>query len=134
MTAGSTLQADLADLQKRLANQPYENMVIGRMWAYHKDLVYQSWVYAKAKTEYGRRLSAVVVRERMNGEKSATVAVHNAEITDEVYEAHLAYRAAEQMVTANREALKILHAELDALRTQAADRRAADAFTARTAT
>lgn len=132
--SGSTLDADLAELRTRLGNQPYENMVIGKMWAYHKDLVYQMWVYAKAKTEYGRRLSTIIIRERANGEKSAAVAANTAEMTDEVYEAHLAYRAAEQMVVADREALKILHAELDALRTQAADRRAADQFQARTQT
>lgn len=132
--AGSTLQADLDGINQRMGNQPRENVVLASMWAYHKDLQYQSWVYAKAKTEYGRRTSVVVVRERMNGEKSATAAVHTAEASEEVYEAHLAYRAAEQMLTADREALRILHAELDVIRTHAADRRMADSFQARTQT
>lgn len=107
------------------------NLIIAKMWVYHKDLEYQSWKYAAAKTDYGRMYARIVVQMRQEGEKSAEVAGRVADMDDKVHNAHLAYRLAEQMVTADREALKILHAELDKYRTEAADMRAADAFMTR---
>jgi hypothetical protein len=108
------------------------NVAIRRMWIYHHDLEIQVGIYADAKTEYGRRLSRVVVQCRQEGEKSYDVCKHIAEMDPEVHDAHLAYRLAEQMIAADKEALRILHAELEAYRTQAADQRAADTFQART--
>lgn len=134
MSNESTLQADLADVRQRMGNQSRELVVLAEMWAYHKDLTFQIWKYAGAKTAYGRRMSQIVVRERANGEKSATAAQHTAEATEEVHNAHLHYRLAEQMIVADREALRILHAELEVWRTKAADARMADSFQARTQT
>jgi hypothetical protein len=111
---------------------PVPNNLIRKMWVYHHDLEIQSWRYAAAKTDYGREYARIVVTVRNEGEKSAEVAGRVADMDPKVHDAHLAYRLAEQMVTANREALKILHAELDAYRTRAADERAADQFQART--
>ncbi|MBT8161036.1 MULTISPECIES: hypothetical protein [Arthrobacter] len=108
------------------------NLILAKMWIYHRDLEVQSWTYAQAKTEYGRRYARVVVQCRLEGEKSAEVAGRYADMDEEVHKAHAAYRLAEQMVTANREALRILHAELDAHRTARADARMADEFQART--
>lgn len=122
-------ESELAALGRR--NLDGANLIIARMWVYHKDLEYQSWLYAEAKTEYGRRYARIVVQMRQEGEKSAEVAGRVADMDDKVHSAHLAYRLAEQMVTADREALKILHAELDKYRTEAADMRAADSFMTR---
>jgi len=108
------------------------NVAIERMWIYHHDLEFRVQAYAQAKTDYDRLLSRVVVQMRQEGEKSYDVCKHVAEMDPGVHDAHLAYRLAEQMMAADKEALKILHAELEAYRTQAADQRAADQFQART--
>jgi hypothetical protein len=106
------------------------NRIIARMWAYQTDLEQQAWIFSEAKTAYGRMLGRTVIKKRMDGERSAEVAAHHAEQEDEVFNAHLAYRKAEQMLTADREALKILHAELDWMRTEQANSRAENTFMA----
>lgn len=108
------------------------NLIIARMWVYHHDLEWRMQVYSDAKTEYDRRLSRVVVQMRNEGEKNYDVCKHVAHMDDEVHNAHLAYRLAEQMVSADKEALRILHAQLEAYRTEQANQRAADQFQART--
>lgn len=107
-------------------------VAIKRMWIYHHDLEWRLQVYAERKTQYDRLMSRVVVQMRNEGEKSYDVCKHVAEMDEEVHQAHLDYRLAEQMMAADKEALKILHAELEAYRTQAADQRAADVFQTRT--
>lgn len=123
---------DLQAALRETRGMEMPNVAIKRMWLYHFDLQQQVQAYATAKTNYDRLLSRVVVQMRQEGEKSYDVCKHVAEMDQEVHDAHLAYRLAEQMMTADREALKILHAELEAYRTQAADQRAADVFQART--
>ena len=109
-----------------------ENLIIRKMWIYHHDLEYQSWRFTAAKTDHGRLFARIVVQMRAEGEKSAEVAGRVADMDQAVHDAHLAYRLAEQMVVADKEALKILHAELETWRTHRADERAADQFQART--
>lgn len=108
------------------------NLILAKMWIFHHDLEQQMWIYAQAKSEFGRRYARVVVQCRLEGEKSAEVAGRYADMDDDVHKAHQAYRLAEQMVVADREALRILHAELEAFRTARADARMADEFQART--
>lgn len=123
------------DLQAQLREtrgMEMPNVAIKRMWLYHFDLNQQLQAYAKAKTDYDRALARIVVQMRHEGEKNYDVCRHVAEMDEQVHDLHLQYRVAEQMMTADREALKILHAELEAYRTQAADMRAADQFQART--
>lgn len=110
------------------------NRTIAAMWIYQHDLELQGYRYAEAKTEYGRLKARVMIQKRAAGEKSGEMCAVYAEDDEAVAAAHMAYRLAEQMVTADREALKVLHAELDDYRTKAADARAADAFQARTGT
>ena len=114
------------------------NLIIARMWVYHRDLEFQSWKYSEAKT-YSVRMKATLMTSLMagtNGEKglSAAAAEQNADADPEVWKSALDYRLAEQMITADREALRILHGELDAYRTKQADERAADQFLTRTST
>ncbi len=125
---------DRNEALKELAGQNLSgaNLIIAKMWIYHHDLEYQCWRYTNAKTEFGRLQARVVVQMRQEGEKNYDVCRHVADMDDTVHAAHLAYRLAEQMITADREALRILHGELEAYRTQAADQRAADTFQART--
>lgn len=122
--------AELSKLPQR--NLDGANLIIAKMWIYHRDLEYQAWRYANAKTEFGRRQARIIVQMRQEGERSAEVAAKVADMDEDVHNAHLAYRLAEQMVSADKEALRILHAELDKYRTEAADQRAADQFMART--
>jgi hypothetical protein len=110
------------------------NLTIAKMWVYQWDLELQGRIYADAKTEYGRRKARIMIEKRLAGEKSGELCAVFAEDDPTVAEAHLAYRLAEQMVGADKEALKVLHAELDDYRTKAADARAADSFIARTQT
>lgn len=111
---------------------PEESKIIKKMYVVHHDLEHQGKVYADAKSEFGRLYARVVVQMRTEGEKSAEVAGRVADMDPDVHAAHLAYRLAEQMVSADKEQLKILHAELEAWRTRKADERAADQFQART--
>lgn len=106
------------------------NRIIALMWAYQRDLEIQAFIYAEAKTAYGRLMGRKVIEKRMAGEKSAEVAGHHAEQDDEVFDAHLAYRKAEQMIIADREGLRVCHAELDWLRTTEANARQESAFMA----
>jgi hypothetical protein len=104
------------------------NRIIALMWAYQRDLEIQAFIYAEAKTEYGRRLGRIVIAKRMAGEKSAEVAGHHAEQDDDVFDAHLAYRKAEQMIVADREGLRVCHAELEWMRTTEANARAENTY------
>lgn len=134
MADQTPLEQALADIRYRMGNQSRENQIIAEMWAYHTDMGRQARIYAHAKSAYQQRLSTVVVEQRAAGEKSATAAEHTAESQDDVHNAHLAYRLAEQLLNVNRAALNILHAELDKIRTERADARAADQHMARTGT
>lgn len=131
MSGPSPLERDLAEVHTRMRNANRPNQVIAEMFAYSTDLRRQAGVYARAKTEYERVEARVVLTYRAEGEKAASVCERHASQDDRVIEARIAYRLAEGLVTADREHLKVLHAELDKLRTEAADRRAADSFTAR---
>lgn len=126
------------DLQAVLqaCNQPrYQDRIIARMWVYHRDLELAGDAYASAKTDFERALGKDIVRIREAGERSAEVAERKSLAeNDAVYGRKLQYRTAEQRVAADKAALNILHAQLEDLRTQAADARAADQFQARTGT
>lgn len=122
----------LQQTRERLKGHTRENVVIAEMWVWHQELQHQARRFANAKTFHGREVAKVVIEERAKGEKSAAVAEQRADMRDDIYNAHVAYRTAEQLITGAREALKILHAELDKLRTESADARAADQFQART--
>lgn len=125
------LQADLEDARRRTATMPRDKQVIAEIWAYVADLRRQCVKHAQAKSWYQSQKSKCVVDARANGEKSATAAEHIAEANDQIYNAHLAYRLAEQMIVVDRAALSALHAELDSIRTDRADARKADEFIAR---
>jgi IS5 family transposase len=122
-----TLQDDLAQAKR---HQSYQNRILAMMWAYHTDLVAAGEEFSNAKTENERLVAKVVITERAAGERSAAVAEQKALLDDAVYSARVQYRSAEQRITSDREALRILHAALDWERTKAADSRAADAFQA----
>jgi hypothetical protein len=122
----------------RDSNLTAENIIIRKMWIYHYDFEVQGKVYADAKTYYERTKATLMISlmaADVEGKKlSAAAAEQHAEADPDVWRAALAYRTAEQMSTADREALKILHGQLEAWRTRKADERAADQFQARTAT
>lgn len=125
---GWDFAAALADIMRQRWERP-SHRVQARMWVFHRELVEAGRDYAEQKTQHDRVLARVTVQERAAGEKSAEVAQMKAIAeNDDVYRARLLYRAAEQRVVAAREGLRILHAEQDDLRTQAADLRAADTF------
>jgi hypothetical protein len=107
------------------------NKVIAKMWCYQYDLEVQMRMFAEWKTEYERLRARIVITKRQEGEKSADVAEAHAHLDGEAAQAHLNYRMAEQMISADKAALAVLHAELDAWQTQQADSRAADKFSAK---
>lgn len=129
------LERDLADVRYRMNGQSRANQVIAEMFAHATDLRRQGAWYAAAKTDAESRVGRVVwERREADPKEPLSAAEHWAACDESVRAARRAYRMAEQMVTADREMLRVLHAELDKLRTEAADRRAADSFTAREAT
>lgn len=123
-----SLERDLADSKRHAV---FTNRILAMMWAYHTDLVSAGVEYSNAKTENERLVAQVVITERAAGERSAAVAEQKALLDDAVYVARVQYRSAEQRITSDREALRILHAALDWERTKAADQRAADTFQAK---
>lgn len=132
---GVPLHRDLVDAVTRMGSANEGALNVALMWCYHAELVRQSEAYAQARTTYDRTLGRAVIRYRHEGERSAAVAEQRAHAEDDsVVEAHLAYRVAERMETAAREALRILHAANDNWRTQQANERKGDEFTARTGT
>jgi hypothetical protein len=128
--------AELTALQQ--GNLSGSNLIIARMWIYHRDLEFQVDVYARAKTYYERTkatlMTSLMVPDGEGKKLSAAAAEQFADADPDVWKAALAYRLAEQLASANKEALKILHGELDAFRTKQADERAADQFQTRTGT
>lgn len=123
-----SLEQDLAAAKQHAV---FQNRILAMMWAYHTDLARSGDEFADRKTECERLIARTVINERANGERSAAVAEQKALLSDDVYVAKVAYRAAEQRITSDREALRILHAALDWERTKAADSRAADTFQAK---
>lgn len=128
--------AELAALGKRGLSGP--NLINARMWIYHHDLEIQADTYARAKTYYERTkatlMTSLMVADGEGKKLSAAAAEQFADADPDVWKAALAYRLAEQMTGADKEALKILHSELNAWQTSRADERAADTFTARNGT
>lgn len=119
----------------RLNERPFskQDMLVARMYIYAQDLERQCRIYAHAKSEYERRKAVHAMRQRYEkGEKSGEMADRFAEGQDDVFTAGLAYRTAENLMTADREMLKIMHAELEKWRTEQANERAADDLHRRT--
>jgi hypothetical protein len=117
----------------------YPNKVIALMHTYNTDLEIQGADFAKAKAEHDRLKAIHTINKRygrdgLAPEKSGEMCSLYAESQDDVAEADLRYRLAEQMVAADKSKLNILHAELEKWRTEQANERAADSFTARTGT
>jgi hypothetical protein len=125
------LREDIEAIRKRTANMSRDKQVIALMWAYARDLRRQCTAYANAKSDYQHKRSRMVVELQGTRKISATAAEHEAEADQEIYEAHLAYRLAEQLIVSDRATLNVLHAELDSIRTDRADARKADEFMAR---
>lgn len=119
------------DLDEARQHKVYQNRILAMMWAYHSDLTAAGDEFADQKTECERLIARTVIEERAQGERSAAVAEQKALLSDDVYVAKVKYRSAEQRITADREALRILHAALDWERTKAADSRAADQIAGR---
>lgn len=117
----------------------YQNKIIALMHAYNTDLEIQGATFAEAKAEHDRLKAIHTINKRygrdgLAPEKSGEMCTTYAESQDDVAAADLRYRLAEQMVAADKSKLSILHAELEKWRTEQANDRAADSFTARTGT
>lgn len=121
----------LARLQERPLSK--QDMVIAQMWIYQRDLEIQGNLYAGWKATHDKRKAIHVMKKRYEaGEKSGEMCQIYADSQDDVFEADLAYRQAEQMVAADKSMLQILHAELEKWRTEQANERAADDLHRRT--
>lgn len=130
MSDPTPLERDLNEAAQRTRNMTRPNQVIAEMFAYSSDLRRQGILYARAKSHAERRVAQTVTTRKVNDPKEpVSLSEHHATDLDDVYVARVAYRTAEALMTADREHLRVLHAELDKLRTEAADRRAADSFT-----
>lgn len=123
------LHRDLVDAVERLMNAPEGVLNQALMWAWLAELDRQGRTFAQQRTMYERALGRAIVRYRHEGEKSAAVAEKRAEAEDQdVMDAHLAYRVAEQGVQVARQALAILQTSNDNWRTEQANARKQDSF------
>jgi hypothetical protein len=125
---------DAALLEIKRGDLPEHQKIIKRMHVFWFDMQKQMQEYAHKKTEFDRLRSRIIVQMRQEGEKSYDVCSNVADMDQAVHDAHLAYRLAEQLIAADKSALQICHAELDAWQTGQADARAADSFQARNST
>lgn len=117
--------AELARLEERGFSK--QDMCIARMYVIEKDLEIQAQRYAWWKAEHDRRKARHTMDRRYtHNEKSGEMAATWADAQDDVHEANLAYRTAEQLVSADKALLQILHAELEKWRTEQANQRIAD--------
>lgn len=113
--------------------------IIAYMYAYALDLRHWVQEFAEAKSEH-TRLKAKYMMTRRYGrdgnpaEKSGEMCGVYADEQEDVAALELRFRVAENMMTADREQLKILHAALEKWRTDQADARVADQFQGRTQT
>lgn len=129
------LHADLVETFQRLRGEPGDVVTIALQWCYQAEMERQGAKFATRKTEYDRALGRAIVKYRTEGERSAEVASHRAHAeNDDVYQAHLDYRLAEQMLAAAKSGLGILSGRLSTWQTNQAAQRSADAFIARTNT
>lgn len=122
-----------AELQ-RVSRMPLSvpDRITALMHIFQVDLEVQGRTYAEAKSEHTRRKAKAIVAKRAEGEKSGEMCGYYAESQDDIYRADLAWRTAEQLVAADKEKLRILHAEMDKWRTEQANERAADNISVRT--
>lgn len=109
------------------------------MYAYHSDMERQASIYATEKAEHDRLKAVHTMKKRygqdgLTPDKSGEMCAVYADSLDDVATSDMNYRLAEQMVAADKAKLQILHAELEKWRTEQANERAADTFTARTGT
>lgn len=111
--------------------QPYYMRLIRAMYEQAKALDDQAAEFAREKTACERARAQVILRARAGGEKSATICEAMADADEECTSHRLAYRLAEQKVNACRHRLAVMHSDLDAWRTKAADSRKSDEFQAR---
>lgn len=130
---------NLAEALQRVnqSNLSYPNRIIAQMHTYNTDLRLQGERFAKAKSEHDRLKAKHTINKRyglsgQTAEKSGDMCGVYADAQDEVAALDLEYRLAEQMVAADKSKLGILQAELEKWRTEQANDRAADSFTART--
>ena len=121
----------LAEARNTSKNPRLADRNIAAAWAYHEDLVLTGHRFGHVKTWCEYLISKRVMVLREAGERSAEVAAGQALQEPQIFEAKMQYRVAEQRITSDREALDIIQARLDDLRTQAADRRAGDEFHAK---
>ena len=129
------LAAEIARI--KASNLSYPNKIIAMMHTYNNDLEIQGAEFARWKAEHDRLHAIHTVNKRygrdgLAPEKSGEMCTTYADSQDDVAAADLRYRLAEQMVAADKSKLSILHAELEKWRTEQANERAADSFTART--
>lgn len=113
--------------------------IIAYMYAYNLDLRYWVREYAESKAEHTRLRAKYTLirrygRDGNDPEKSGEMCGVWADEQEDVAALDLRFRVAENMMTADREQLKILHAALEKWRTDRADERAADQFQGRTQT
>lgn len=127
--AGNPLHADLLDVVRRLRNAPEGVRNVALSYAWLAELDRQGRKHAIAKSRYERLLARAIIRLRQDGvEKSGSAAEKRAEDDDEVWQAHLDYRLAEQLQNVARSALRVLEVANDNWRTQQANERRQDSF------
>lgn len=136
MTWDLNSELDRIDRQASLSKPDH---IIAYMYAYALDLRWHVKEFAEAKSEHTRLKAKYTMEKRYgrNGtepEKSGEMCSVYADEQPDVAAQELRFRVAENMMTADREQLKILHAALEKWRTDQADARAADQFHGRQGT
>lgn len=127
------LHRRLVDALRRTRGLPAGVRFTAMRWVYTWALEHAGDEFAEAKADYESKVARAVIRFRDGGERSGEMCTKRAEATDEVREAHLRYRIAEQRERLARKRLDTMADQIKVWQSVNADRRAADEFHARTA-
>jgi hypothetical protein len=127
------LHRRLVDALRRTRGEPDGIRFTAMRWVYSWALEQAGDEFATAKSEYEAKVAKAVIRFRDAGERSGEMCTKRAEATDEVQQANLRYRVAEQRERLARKRLDTMADQIKVWQSVNADRRAADQFHARTA-
>ena len=125
------LHVRLVETFRRMRGSSRGSLLIALEWVFNWDLERKSAEFARAKSDYESLLARHIVRFRDGGEKSGEMCTNRAEALDDVAVAHLRYRLAEGVERLARRRLDTIAHQTEVWRTEQANERAADAFTAR---
>lgn len=128
------LHLRLVDACQRTQGSSPGNRLVALQWVFNWDLGRYGKEFAESKADYEQLRAKAIVRFRDDGEKSGAMCEQRADATDEVRDAHLRYRLAEQLERLARKRLDTVRNQIEVWRSENATARVMDGYHGRTGT